>query len=60
MAARLQEILQSRYMIMKLTNGEFIIIGRNDIDQNTRPKITTESNTRTTQITFECDLNLLS
>lgn len=54
MGSRIQEILQTRYMIMKLTNGEFMIIGRNDIDQNTRPKITTESNTRTTQITFEC------
>ena len=53
MAARLQEILQTRYMIMKLTNGELMIIGRNDIDQNTRPKITSENNTRTTQITFE-------
>ena len=54
MADRIEEIQQARYMIMKLTNQELMIIGRNDLDQNTRPKITTESNTRTTQVTFEC------
>ena len=54
MAARIQELLRARYMIIKLTNGRSLIIGRNDVDQNTRPTITIESNTRTTQVTFEC------
>ena len=54
MAARIQELMRARYMIIKLTNGRSLIIGRNDVDQNTRPKITIESNTRTTQVTFEC------
>ena len=53
MAARIQELMRARYMIIKLTNGRSLIIGRNDVDQNTRPKITIESNTRTTQVTFE-------
>lgn len=53
MAARIQEIMRARYMIIKLTNKEFMIIGRNDLEQNTRPTITSENNTRITQITFE-------
>ena len=54
MSDRIQEINQARYMILKLTNNELMIIGRNDLEQNTRPKITIENNTRTTQVTFEC------
>ncbi|RXG32031.1 hypothetical protein [Leeuwenhoekiella marinoflava] len=53
MAARITEIKRAKYMILKLTNNEFMIIGRNDLEQNTRPTITSENNTRTTQITFE-------
>lgn len=54
-AQRIEDILKARILIIYLTDGSRMLLGRNDYYQNTRPSITTSNNTRITQITFECN-----
>lgn len=50
---RLALMQQVRFIKLKLTNGLDLVIGRNDYQQNARPKIKTQSNTQMGEITFE-------
>lgn len=43
-AKRIQEMHKIRHVILELTNGEIILIGRNDYFQNKKPKINTTNN----------------
>lgn len=52
-AERLALMHQVRFLKLKLTNGLDLVIGRNDYQQNARPKIKTESNIKMGEITFE-------
>lgn len=54
-ANRIEEIMTARVLILSLTDGSNMVLGRNDYYQNTRPTITSTNNTRTTQITFSCN-----
>ena len=43
-AKRIQELRKIRHVILVLTNGEKIVIGRNDYFQNKKPKVNTVNN----------------
>lgn len=43
-AKRIQELHKVRHIILQLTNGEHLIIGRNDYFQNKKPKCSTSNN----------------
>lgn len=42
-----------RFVKLKLTNGKDLVIGRNDIKQNARPKIKIKTNIKTAEAEFE-------
>lgn len=42
-----------KFVKLKLTTGQDIIIGRNDFQQNTKPKIKSKSNAKTCEINIE-------
>lgn len=42
-----------RFIKLKLTNGLDLVIGRNDIQQNARPRIKTKTNVKTAEVEFE-------
>jgi hypothetical protein len=50
---RLALIQKARFIKLKLTNGKDLIIGRNDIKQNARPKIQIKTNIKTAEAQFE-------
>lgn len=54
-ANRIREIKRAHYMIVKLTDNTTFVIGRNDYEQNTQPKITTENTTRVTRVSFKVE-----
>jgi hypothetical protein len=41
------------FVKLKLTTGRDLVIGRNDIKQNARPRIKTETNIKTAEVKFE-------
>jgi hypothetical protein len=50
---RLMKFNKVRFIKIKLTNGKDLVIGRNDIQQNSKPKISMKSNHQLTEISFE-------
>lgn len=44
---------QVRFVKLKLTNGLDLVIGRNDIQQNARPRIKIKTNVKTAEAEFE-------
>lgn len=50
---RMRLIQNVRFIKLKLTSGRDIIIGRNDIKQNARPKIKIKSNEQIAEVIFE-------
>jgi len=51
-ATRVSEILKATFFAIALTTGRFLIIGRNDVYQNTSPVIETRSLVNTTEVTI--------
>ncbi len=51
---RLALLNKVKFIAIGLTNGRFILLGRNDAYQNTRPKIKSNSNEKKTIFTFSC------
>lgn len=52
-ADRLALFQNVKFIKILLSNGLHIVIGRNDVEQNARPKIKTETDHRTASVTFE-------
>jgi hypothetical protein len=50
---RIELLQRVKFLKLKLTNGLDIIIGRNDYQQNARPKIKTETNIKTAEAKFQ-------
>lgn len=44
---------KAKFIKLKLTNGKDITIGRNDVQQNARPKIIIKTNIKTAEVQFE-------
>lgn len=42
-----------KFVKLKLTNGRDLVIGRNDVQQNSRPKIQVKTNSKTAEAQFE-------
>ncbi|MFL9844721.1 hypothetical protein [Flavobacterium rhizosphaerae] len=49
---RLAEISKAIYIMVRLSNGRSILMGRNDFEQNARPKILTKTDERLAQAQF--------
>lgn len=49
---RLELIAKARFIKIKLSNDKQIVIGRNDFNQNARPKITVKANHKIAEIEF--------
>ena len=52
-ATRMDLMHQVRFVKLNLSNGLNIVVGRNDVAQNSKPKITTKSNHQMAEVTFE-------
>lgn len=52
-AERIALMQKVKFLKLKLTNGRDIVIGRNDYQQNARPKIKTETNIKTAEVKFQ-------
>ena len=52
-AQRIALMHKVKFLKLKLTNGRDIVIGRNDYQQNARPKIKTETNIKTAEVKFQ-------
>lgn len=50
---RIELMQRVKFVKLKLTNGLDIVIGRNDIKQNARPKIEIKTNVKTAEAKFE-------
>lgn len=50
---RIALIQKAKFIKLLLTNGKHIAIGRNDIQQNARPKIVIKTNIKTAEVQFE-------
>lgn len=50
---RIALMAKVRFVKLKLTNGLDLIIGRNDFEQNARPRIKTKTNIKTAEAVFE-------
>lgn len=51
-AERLELISKAKFLKLKLSNGLDLVIGRNDFNQNTKPKITVKTNIKIAEIEF--------
>lgn len=49
---RLEELRKVKFLSMKFSNEQTVIIGRNDFFQNASPKVTVSSNEKTTEVEF--------
>ena len=49
---RLEELRKVKFLSLKFSNDQVVILGRNDFFQNSRPKVTVSSNEKTTQVEF--------
>lgn len=52
-ANRFAFLQKTRFVKILLTNNKHIVIGRNDFEQNARPKVTVKSNVKLAQAEFE-------
>lgn len=52
-AQRLELLQRVKFIKLKLTTGRDIVIGRNDFKQNARPRIKTQTNSKTAEAKFE-------
>jgi hypothetical protein len=52
-AERIELMHRVKFLKLKLTSGRDIVIGRNDYQQNARPKIKTETNIKTAEVKFQ-------
>lgn len=50
---RIALMAKVRFVKLKLTNGLDLVIGRNDFEQNARPRIKTKTNIKTAEAVFE-------
>lgn len=50
---RLEELRRAKFLSIKFSNDQKLILGRNDFFQNTNPKVTVRSNEKITQVDFE-------
>ena len=51
---RLQEFLKVKFVKLKLTNGLFLIIGRNDYNQNKNPDVQINADSKMATIEISC------
>lgn len=51
-SVRIEELRRVKFLSLAFSNGEQVIIGRNDFFQNTRPKVKVTSNEKTTEVEF--------
>lgn len=49
---RLEELRKIKFLSLKFSNDQTVIIGRNDFFQNTAPNVRVSSNEKVTQVTF--------
>ena len=52
-AQRIEQFKKVRYISLILSNGAKLFFGRNDIDQNTKPKVQISSDEKRTKIEFQ-------
>lgn len=52
-AHRIELIMNIKFILVKLNNGQTISVGRNDFNQNTKPKIKIATNAQTCEVSFE-------
>lgn len=52
---RITEYHKTKHIIIKLSNGETLIMGRNDFKQNKRPRITSSHTHNKSTIQFYCE-----
>jgi hypothetical protein len=50
---RISLIQKAIFIKLELTNGKDLVIGRNDYQQNARPKIKTKTNIKTAEVEFQ-------
>jgi hypothetical protein len=50
---RIELMQKVKFIKLKLTNGRDLVIGRNDYQQNARPKIKTKTNIKTAEAEFQ-------
>lgn len=53
-AQRIDQFHKVKFLEVTLTNGAKLIMGRNDIFQNAKPKVGTKSDEKLTQVEFSC------
>jgi hypothetical protein len=53
-ASRIKDYLKVKYVYVKLSTGMVFFFGRNDVNQNSEPKVKSSSNEKTTQVTYTC------
>lgn len=53
-AMRLQDYLKVKYIYITLSTGMVLFFGRNDVVQNTKPKINMVNTNKITKITYTC------
>lgn len=51
-AERIEEFRKARFVVIKFSDKSKLMVGRNDFDQNAKPKIKISSNTKTTLVEF--------
>lgn len=49
----IERVKKAKNIIIRLTNGRYLLIGRNDIETNTKPKVKFQSNERIAVFQFE-------
>lgn len=49
---RIEELRRAKFLSIKFSNGQKLILGRNDFFQNTRPNISVKSSEKVTQVEF--------
>src|SRR5690606_41671855 len=54
-ADRIAQLHKIKFITLNLSNGKALIIGRNDFYQNTKPKVSVESNHRITQLSLRSE-----
>jgi hypothetical protein len=54
-ANRIELLQKINYIKLKLTNGKHLLIGRNDFEQNAKPKIETKQNQQFVEVEVSCD-----
>lgn len=52
-ADRIAQLDKIKFITLNMSNGKSLVLGRNDFNQNTKPKIEVQSNNKFTQLSVE-------